>query len=41
MGINNLPDKEVKALVIKMLTELGKIFNVHREYFNKELYFIV
>ena len=32
--INSLPDKEFKALVIKMLTELGK---VHCENFNKEL----
>ena len=35
--INSLPDKEFKALVIKMLTELGKIKDVHCENFNKEL----
>ena len=35
--INSLPDKEFKASVIKMLTELGKIFDVHSEHFKKEL----
>ena len=35
--ISNLPDKEFKALVIKMLTELGKRIDEHNENFNKEL----
>ena len=35
--INNLPDKEFKALVIRMLTALGKRKDKHCEYFNKEL----
>ena len=34
--IYNLPDKEFKALVIRMLTELGKRIDGHRENFNKE-----
>ena len=34
---NNLPDKEFKALVIKMFTELGKRIDVHSKNFNKEL----
>ena len=35
--INNLPDKEFEALVIKMLTELRKRIDEHSENFNKEL----
>ena len=35
--INNSPDKEFKALVIKMLTELERRIDVHNEKFNKEL----
>ena len=34
---NNLPDKEFKALIIGMLTELGKIMDEHNENLNKEL----
>ena len=35
--INNLPDEEFKALVIKMLTEPGKSKDKPSENFNKEL----
>ena len=35
--INNLSDKAFKALVMRMLTELGKITDEHNENFNKEL----
>ena len=35
--INNLPDEEFKALIIKMLTELGNSKDKHSESFNKEL----
>ena len=35
--INNLPDKEFKALIIKMLTGPGKSKDKHSENFNKEL----
>ena len=35
--VNNLLDRELKALVIKVLTELGKRIDVHSENFNKEL----
>ena len=35
--INNLPDKEFKTLVIRMLTELGKRMDEQSENFNKEL----
>ena len=35
--INNLPDKEFKALVLRMLTELGKRIDKHSENLNKEL----
>ena len=35
--INNLLDKEFKALIIWMLTELGKRIDEHSENFNKEL----
>ena len=34
---NNLPDKQFKELVIKMLTELGKRIDEHSENFNKEI----
>ena len=34
--VNNLPDKELKVIVIKMLTELGRIMNEHDENFNKD-----
>ena len=34
---NNLLDKKCKALVIKMLTELGKRIDEHSESFNKVL----
>ena len=34
---NNLSDKELKALVIKMWTELGKRINELTENFNNEL----
>ena len=37
MDIGNLPEKEFKALVIRMLTELGKRIDEHSENFNKEL----
>ena len=35
--INNLPDKESEASVIKLLIELGKRIDEHSENFNKEL----
>ena len=35
--IKNLPDKEFKTLVIKMLTELRKRININSEHFNKEV----
>ena len=35
--INNLPDKEFKTLIIRMLTELGKRIDEQNENFNKEL----
>ena len=35
--INNLPDKEFKALETRMLTDLGKRIDQHSENFNKEL----
>lgn len=28
--VNNLPDKEFKAIIIKMLTELKKVIEEHR-----------
>ena len=36
MEINNLLDKELKVMVIKMLTELRRRMNEHNENFNKE-----
>lgn len=35
--IKNVSDKELKALVIKMLTEIEKRIHEHSENFNKEL----
>ena len=35
--INNLPDKSIEALVIKMITELGKWIDEYSENFNREL----
>ena len=37
MKINNLLDKEFKAMVIKMLTELRRRMDEHSENFNKEI----
>ena len=34
---DNLYDQELKGLVIKILTELGKRTDVHIEHFNSEL----
>lgn len=36
IDINDLPDKEFKILVIKILTELGRRMNEYSENFNKE-----
>ena len=35
--INNLPDKELKIIVIRMLTELWKRIDEFSENFNKQL----
>ena len=35
--MNNLPYKEFKTLVVRMITELGKRTDEHSENFNKEL----
>ena len=35
--ISNLPDKEFKVMIIKMLTELWRRVDEHSENFNKEL----
>lgn len=35
--MSNLPDKEFKEVVIKMLTKLGRRMNQHNENFKKEL----
>ena len=35
--INNLPDEEFKALVIRMVTELRRRIDEYSENFNKEL----
>ena len=35
--ISNLPDKEFKVMIIKMLNELGRRMNEHSDKFNKEL----
>ena len=37
MERSSLPDKEFKAMVIKMLTKLDKRTEEHSENFNKEL----
>ena len=37
MELNNLPDKELKAIVIKMLTKLRKIIEEHSEDFENIL----
>ena len=37
MELNTSQDKEFKALVIRMLTELGKKIEEHSENFNKKL----
>ena len=37
MELNTSQDKEFKALVIRMLTELGKRIDEHSENFNKKL----
>ena len=37
MEISNLPDKEFKVMVIKMLTELGRRREEHSENFNKQI----
>lgn len=36
MEISNLPDKEVKILIIGMFTKLGRRMDDHSENFNKE-----
>ena len=35
--ISNLPDKEFKQKVIRMLPDLGRRLDVHNENINKEL----
>ena len=35
--INNLPNKEYKLIVIRMLTDLGRRIGEHSKNFNKEL----
>lgn len=35
--INNLPNKEFKTLLMRMLTELGKRIDEYSQNFNKEL----
>lgn len=37
IGINNLPDKKFKPLVIRVICELGKEMDEQSENFNKEL----
>ena len=37
MEIGNLPDKDLKAVVTKILTEFGKRIEEHSENFIKEL----
>ena len=34
---NNLPQKEFKALLMKMLSKLGKRIDLHNDTFNKDL----
>ena len=35
--LSNLPEKEFKVIVIKMLTELGRRIDEHSENFNKAM----
>ena len=35
--IHNLPDKEYKLIVIRMLPDIGRRIDEHSENFNKEL----
>ena len=37
MEVSNLPDKDFKVMVIKMLIELGRRIDEHSENFNKEM----
>ena len=37
MDISNLPDKDFRISVIKMLIELGRRIDEHSENFNKEM----
>ena len=37
MDVSNIPDKEFKVIVIKMITELGRRMDRHSENFNKEM----
>lgn len=37
MEISNLPDKELKVMVIKMLSDLRRRMDEYSENFNKEL----
>ena len=37
VDINNLPDKEFRVMVTKMLTELGRRMDEYSESFNKEI----
>ena len=37
MKVNHLPDEEFKAIVIRLLTELGERIDEHSENYNKDL----
>ena len=37
MEVSNLPDKEFKVMVVKMLTEFRRRMEAHNEKFNTEL----
>lgn len=37
MEMSNVPNKELKFMVIKMLTELGRRMDEHNVNFNKEM----
>lgn len=37
MEMSNVPNKELKFMVIKMLTELGRRMDEHNGNFNKEM----
>ena len=37
MEISNLPDKEFKGIILKMITKLRRRMEEHNENFNKEL----